>query len=65
MWLRDWFKKRNQAHPILERRLKILSISIFLQDRILLEPLGATIQLGTSFQQLAARGIQLSAAEPV
>jgi CheY-like chemotaxis protein len=40
VWLRDWFKKRNQEHPIRERRLKILALSIFLQDRILLERLG-------------------------
>ena len=40
MWLRNWFKKRNQAHPISERRLKILALSVFLQDRILLERLG-------------------------
>ena len=40
MWLREWFKKRNQAHPIPEGRLKILALSIFLQDRLLLERLG-------------------------
>lgn len=40
MWLRDWFKKRNQEHPIRGGRLKILALSVFLQDRILLERLG-------------------------
>ena len=40
MWLRNLFKKRNQAQPIREERLKILALSIFLQDRLLLERLG-------------------------
>jgi CheY-like chemotaxis protein len=40
VWLREWFKKRNQAPPIPEGRLKILALSIFLQDRLLLERLG-------------------------
>jgi len=40
VWLRDWFKKRNQRHQIPEARLKILALSIFLQDRLLLERLG-------------------------
>jgi two-component system response regulator HydG len=40
VWLREWFKKRNQAPLIIEERLKILALSIFLQDRLLLERLG-------------------------
>lgn len=40
MWLRDWFNKRYQAHPPPAARLKILALSIFLQDRLLLERLG-------------------------
>lgn len=40
MWLGGWFKKRSQAHPIREARLKTLALSIFLQDRLLLERLG-------------------------
>jgi DNA-binding NarL/FixJ family response regulator len=40
VWLSDWFKKRNQERPIREKSLKILALSVFLQDRILLERLG-------------------------
>ena len=35
----DWFKKRNEA-PAPERRLRILVVSMFLGDRLLLEQLG-------------------------
>jgi CheY-like chemotaxis protein len=40
VWLRDWFKKKNQEHPIRKAHVKILALSIFLQDRLLLERLG-------------------------
>ena len=40
MWLADWLRKRNQARSAREARLKILALSIFFQDRLLLERLG-------------------------
>ena len=40
MWLSDWYKKRRDAHPVAERRLRILLLRVPLSDLFLLERLG-------------------------
>jgi len=40
VWLRDWLKKRDQRRAIPEGRARILAVSMFLDDRFLLERLG-------------------------
>lgn len=39
MWLTNWFKKRGDAPPTPEERLRILALSMSLDDRFLLEEL--------------------------
>jgi two-component system response regulator HydG len=39
MWLSDWFKKSNQANSLPQDRLKILVLSMSLDDRLLMEQL--------------------------
>ncbi len=40
MWLPDWFKKRNEARQVPEKRLKILVLSTPFSDLLLLERIG-------------------------
>ena len=40
MWLMDWFKNRKESPPIREERLRILAVSLSLDDRFLLQRLG-------------------------
>jgi len=40
VWLPDWLKKRGLRRPIPEERVRILALSLFLEDRFLLERLG-------------------------
>jgi two-component system response regulator HydG len=40
MWVLNWFKKRNTAPEPAEDHLKILAVSVFLNDRLVLEQLG-------------------------
>jgi DNA-binding response OmpR family regulator len=39
VWLTDWYKKRRAAHPVAERRLRILVVRVPLTDLFLLERL--------------------------
>ena len=40
MWVLDWLKKRNTAPPPAEDDLTILAVSVFLNDRLVLEQIG-------------------------
>lgn len=40
MWLPKWFKKRTEKPAVREERLRILALSVSLDDRFLLERLG-------------------------
>jgi len=60
VWLTDWYKKRNDAHRVAERRLRILVIRMPLSDLFLLERLGKTHAWEVRFTTSLRDGFRLA-----
>ena len=60
MWLTDWYKKRNDAHTVAERRLRILVLRVPLTDLFLLERLGKTHAWEVRFTTSSREGFRLA-----
>lgn len=61
MWLSDWFKKRGEPRRGLEGRVKILVVSMSLDDRWLLEHLGKRHGWELRFTSSPREGFNLAA----
>jgi DNA-binding response OmpR family regulator len=59
VWLCDWYKKRNQPIPIPVERVRILALSMSLEDRVLLERLGKQHQWELRFTNSPREGFNL------
>jgi DNA-binding NarL/FixJ family response regulator len=60
VWLTDWFKKRNGARQVPERRLRILVLRMPLSDLFLLERLGRTHAWEVRFTTSPREGFRLA-----
>jgi DNA-binding response OmpR family regulator len=60
MWLSDWFKKGNQANSVPQERLKILILSMSLDDRLLLEQLAKHHHWALRFTHSPQEGFDLA-----
>lgn len=60
MWLTDWYKKRNDAHRVAERRLRILVLRMPLSDLFLLERLGKKHAWEVRFTTSPREGFRLA-----
>lgn len=60
MWLTDWYKKRRTAHPLAERRLRILILRVPLSDVFLLERLAKHQAWEIRFTPSSQEGFRLA-----
>jgi two-component system response regulator HydG len=60
MWLSDWFRKRNEEKPVPQDRLKILILSMSLDDRLLLEQLAKHHHWSLRFTHSPQEGFNLT-----
>ena len=60
MWLTGWYKKRNQAHPAAERRLRILVLRMPLTDLFLLERAGKKHAWEVRYTTSPGEGLRLA-----
>jgi DNA-binding response OmpR family regulator len=60
VWLTDWFKKWKAPRRAPEGRLKILALSMFLEDRFVLERLGRQHDWELQFTSSPREGLKLS-----
>lgn len=60
MRLSGWFKKRNEEKPVLQDRLKILILSMSLDDRLLMEQLAKQHHWSLRFTHSPEEGFTLA-----
>ena len=60
MWLVDWFKKWNEPRRVPEGRLRILVLSMSLEDRFVLERLGKQHDWELQFTSSPREGVRLA-----
>lgn len=61
MWLTDWYKKQNGAHPVAGKRLRILVLRMPLLDLFVLERLGKQHAWEVRFTTSPREGFRLAA----
>ena len=60
MWLTDWFKKWNEPRPASEGCLRILVLSMSLEDRFVLQRLGKQHDWELQFTNSPREGLKLA-----
>jgi len=61
VWLSDWFKQRGESRLVLEGRVRILVVSVSLDDRLVLEGLGKQHAWELRFTSSPREGFNLAA----
>jgi CheY-like chemotaxis protein len=58
-WIPDWLKKRNKPRPVPKERIRILVLSMSLEDRLLLKRLGRQHDWELRFANSPREGFRL------